>query len=193
MNDDDSDSGEDAPDVGKDESDLNSKSKDINSKGLKRKHGSNKVDSDSHKQEKQIKTDSKILDSSENKLNNSSNSNDQDSQDDESSEESEESGSEDNDDHPNINNLNDLKESDKSDSEIEDCSERIGSFFDFKSNEGDNLKVRYFYNYVYDASKTFSNLHIFLIIWSNFTTNLSSKLDHIMVVHNILIKLICVM
>ncbi|XP_039760632.1 nucleolar protein 14 homolog [Pararge aegeria] len=34
----------------------------------------------------------------------------------------------------------DLKESDVSNDELEDCCERIGSFFDFRSAEGDNLK-----------------------------------------------------
>nr|XP_034837277.1 nucleolar protein 14 homolog [Maniola hyperantus] len=39
-----------------------------------------------------------------------------------------------------IDQFKDLKETDESNDELEDCSERIGAFFDFKSAEGDNLK-----------------------------------------------------
>ncbi|XP_045780548.1 nucleolar protein 14 homolog [Maniola jurtina] len=40
----------------------------------------------------------------------------------------------------NIDQFKDLKETDESNDELDDCSERIGSFFDFKSAEGANLK-----------------------------------------------------
>lgn len=40
-----------------------------------------------------------------------------------------------------VDQFKDLRETDESNDELEDCSERIGSFFDFRSNEGDNLKV----------------------------------------------------
>ncbi|XP_023944280.2 nucleolar protein 14 homolog [Bicyclus anynana] len=64
--------------------------------------------------------------------------NEVDDDDEEDSEDDEESQISEDDKH--LDEFKDLKESDESNDELEDCSERIGAFFDFKLAEGDNLK-----------------------------------------------------
>ncbi|XP_026494525.2 nucleolar protein 14 [Vanessa tameamea] len=124
------------------------------STGLKRKHSSNsdedaasRIDSNkkstvnSYIEKESLHTsESKII-----KLNSSNddkNMSDDDDDDEDEDEESSDDSKDGSDDDTNLNNLNDLKGTDESDEfdDIEDSDEKIGSFFELKSVEGDKLK-----------------------------------------------------